>query len=104
MPSEREYLRQFFRDNPEMPKKLAEMKEVGILSDTADVADGDEVCVVGGPDPVGILGSKQERCSCGAVIWVSPSSQEVMARVKKFTLSCLSCAILMVETAKQEKH
>jgi len=104
MPSEQEYAQRFFRDNPDVVEKLKAMKDKGILSDASDVADSDAITIVGGPDPRGIVGSKQVRCSCGAAIWVSPSSQAVMARVRKYTVSCLACAMAMVEAANQAKQ
>ncbi len=94
MPTEREVIRKFLRENPDAAERLGELVEQGRIKSTESLKDdGEPLTVVGSHlGPAGIIGSKQYRCACGKPAWLSPSTQEVMAKHKgEVNVMCSQC-------------
>jgi hypothetical protein len=78
MPDEIAVLRAALRANPEHHKRLLELAEDGAFGPMVDVPDDVPLTVVAGPEHFGIDNSQEARCECGAVVWLSPSTQRMI--------------------------
>jgi hypothetical protein len=93
MPSEREAWRAFFRSRPEVRDLFKRLLESNRLA-TMDTLDKNEpLTVLAGPAHNGIIGSVQAKCSCGELVWLAPSTQEMMAKrdAATYTIRCPKC-------------
>lgn len=98
--TEREAIRKALRENPQHATALAKMVERGLVSSTKDIEPTEPVTIVGGLHHANIDGAKQFRCVCGNLVWVSPSTQEVIAnRPAGYTIFCPACFIKLIEGA-----
>lgn len=95
MSTEREAIRELFRKRPDLANYFRQKIENGTLGSTDDIPDDEEIIIVAGDAPGGVTGSKQTKCVCGAVVWLSPSTQEMMAQRKQqtMTIKCLPCIL-----------
>jgi hypothetical protein len=95
MPSERERVRAFLDAHPEWAEFLSEKAKAGKLMAAEDIAPSDELIVVVSNNPAEITGSKQVKCGCGAIVWMSPSTQELIRSRKGFPtrVVCVRCAV-----------
>jgi hypothetical protein len=93
MPSEREFIRQMVATASERDLEL--LRKLG----AADAKQEEPMVFVGGPDPMGIVGSKQTVCGCGAEIWLSPSTQKVLAERgdRPSQMMCIFCLARIVK-------
>lgn len=94
--NERDAVRMVFRARPEMKEKLRDMYDKGKLKSVNDIPPNDAVIVVGGSGPSLIDGSKPYACAeCGALVSLSPSSQEMMEKRGKHLchIVCISCVV-----------
>jgi hypothetical protein len=100
MPTEREALRKIFRERPELHAALRKAIEDGRLKDASEVDPNEEFTIVCGPDHGGVEGSKQAKCACGALVWMSPSTQELLKSREGLPtlIKCITC--VMKETKK----
>lgn len=94
MPTEREAFRKMLRENPELRTALTKAVEEGRLKDINEVDPNGAFVIVCGPDHCGIEGSKQVKCECGAAIWMSPSTQEILKEREQLPtrVLCYTCA------------
>jgi len=102
MPSEREVIRKVLRqmDN----KTLAVLKN---MECEESVPDTEPMKVLAADDPGGITGSKQVPATCcGRKVWISPSTQDMIARRGKHMVEvvCVQCLIVLMKEAKREKN
>lgn len=100
MPTERETIRKWMRENPERAALLKHLYDKGLLHDMEEaIATSEPLTMICGPESGGIHGSKMAKCECGAVIWLSPSSQELLARrgAAPTRLACMSCGGKAIE-------
>lgn len=87
MPSEREAIRKILRERPDLHAVLAKAIAEGRLKSADEIPETDEeIIFVCGPDHGGVEGSKQVKCACGAKVWMSPSTQELMKSRKGFPM------------------
>jgi hypothetical protein len=95
MPTEREAIRKILRERPELHAALRKAIEEGRLKSTDDMPDDEEIIIICGPDHGGIEGSKQVQCECGALVWMSPSTQEAWKARQAFPtrILCLPCVM-----------
>jgi hypothetical protein len=95
MTTEIEAFRKIMRENPKLKAALGRAIETGRLKDASEVPPEEEMAIVVGPDHGGVEGSKQAKCACGAVGWLSPSSQELLEARKGFPtrIVCVSCVM-----------
>jgi hypothetical protein len=94
--NEREAVRKALRENPVAYRILKKAVDEGKLKSTDDLPETEEEAVfICGPDHGGIDGSKQAQCACGNLVWLSPSSQEVITRRgdAPIRIICMRCAI-----------
>lgn len=92
---EQDALDQFRRDSPALFDRIDKLRAEGkiITATNADLKDDDEVMIVGGYGHAHINGSQQRLCStCACVVWISPSSQELLRTHTTVHLFCLECA------------
>jgi hypothetical protein len=80
MPSDVAVLRAALRSNPEHHAKLRELCESGAVGPMVDIPDDEPIIVVAAPEHFGIEGAKQARCTCGLIVWLSPSTQAMMLK------------------------
>lgn len=84
-------------ETPTMAEALRRLAQQGRLKKPEELTPAElagPMVVVGGASHCGIVGSKQARCTCGAIIWLSPSSLEMMARhTGSLTKRCVRCAL-----------
>jgi hypothetical protein len=107
MPTEREALRKALRENPEAAAILHHLVISGRIKTPDSLDPTEPLNVICGPDHGGITGSKQDKCGCGAVIWLSPSTQEMLTKrgQSPSKLLCPECAVrTMTDDAKDEKE
>ena len=106
MPNEMAVLRAALKANPEVHDKLRSMAEKGMLSTFEDIDPNEPLIVIAAPEPYGIVGSIQAHCECGAVVWLSPSTQAMLkARGDAPTqLSCILCMYETLKSAREEKR
>lgn len=94
--NERKAFRRWMNENPERAAQLKKLFEKGKLKSTDDLPETEEEAVfICGPDHGGIDGSKQAQCACGNLVWLSPSTQEVITRRgdAPIRIICMRCAI-----------
>lgn len=93
MPTEREAIIKIFKERPDLAALLADMVDDGRLGNTDNIPPDEEITIVAGDDHGGVAGSKQVVCGgCGAQMWLSPSTLEMMAKHKgRATIKCLPC-------------
>lgn len=103
MPTEREALRAALNENPEQAEKLLDMVRSGKLVGCDELPPG-PIAVVAAPDHNGIVGARQYRCECGALVWLGPSTQGMLARrgnMDGVRLICIECAMKDIHRAKE---
>ena len=96
MPTEREAIRKILRERPDIHQMLLKALAAGKLKSTDDIPETDEEYIVlCGLDHGGVEGSKQGKCGCGAIVWMSPSTQELIKSRKGFPtrVVCVRCAV-----------
>ena len=99
--TEAEAIRKAIASNPEAADQLRKLIDEGKLSAPGEMPPDEPLVLIGGPSPVGITGAKQFRCQCGNIIWLSPSSLDLMEKHpgEKSTI-CLDCMLKMNEAEK----
>lgn len=101
--NEREAIRKWMRDNPERAAALRKKFDEGSLTNSVEILESDTpVTMICGPDHGKIDGSKQAKCECGAVIWISPSTQALLAKrgATPTRLICMRCGGRALENEK----
>ena len=65
----------------------------------------DVVTVLAGPNHGGVTGSVQSKCGCGSMVWLSPSTQEMMQQRgdKPTIIMCRQCALKIAQEAAKPK-
>jgi hypothetical protein len=91
MPTESEALRKCFDENPGFTAMLRTAYESGKLRSATPEEAAGPLQFICGPNPGGIVGSKQVRCGCGAICWMSPSTQALIAGRTDYTITCMGC-------------
>lgn len=94
--NEREAIRKLLRERPDIHSALRRAMDEGRLKSADDMPEEGEMFIFCcGPDHGGVEGSKQVKCECGAAVWMSPSTQELMKSRKAFParIVCVSCAM-----------
>lgn len=98
-------LRAALRSNPEHHAKLRELVERGLIGPACDIPDDGPVTVVAAPEHFGIDGAKQAKCGCGRIVWLSPSTQEMMkARDAVPTLLRVLCVWCFTSELKRDSR
>ncbi len=87
--TEREALRQMFDARPAFARQLRELVVAGKIKVGFPDSELREVVVCIGRT-TNIDGSRQERCGCGAVGWIAPSTQQMVAR-RAVRFICMDC-------------
>lgn len=89
---ESEAWKKFNKENPELGQLITTLQDVGVLAKIdATIDPTEEMIVMCGPES-NITGSKQVTCGCGALVWISPSTQKALAAHSgPRTLKCPSC-------------
>jgi hypothetical protein len=78
---ERAAIRKWLKENPETAAEVRDLIETGKLVSLDDPAADEVVTIICGQDHGGIDGSVQRGCAeCGAIVWMSPSMQEAIAK------------------------
>jgi hypothetical protein len=81
MPNEIAVLRAALRIDPEHHARLRELARSGKIKPGLDDVPPDEVVtVVATPNHCGIEGSRQDRCGCGTLVWIAPSTQAMLIK------------------------
>jgi len=96
MPTERESIRKFLNENSRVAALLKRGVAEGRIGCSDDVDKDEVMTVVAGPDSGGVIGSIQSKCDgCGSLVWLSPSTQEMMAKRGdgKTLIRCLDCVL-----------
>lgn len=78
--NEREAIRKWMNENPERAAHLKELFKKGKLNSLEVLASDTPVTMICGPHHGNINGSQQRLCECGAIIWISPSTQEELKK------------------------
>ena len=86
-------LRAALKANPDHHAKLRELVESGVIQSAS--ADPCEVeTIVAAPERFGIEGAQQAQCACGITVWLSPSTQAMIAArgdVPQPIITCIWC-------------
>jgi hypothetical protein len=94
--TEREALRQMFDASPALARQLRELVVAGkIKVGFPDSELGDVVVCIG--RTTNIDGSQQVRCGCGALGWITPSTQRMVAR-RGVRFICMDCFPKLITT------
>lgn len=103
MPTEREAIREMLRRRPDLHAKLKRAIEEGRITSTDEIPEGEPYTIVCGPDHGGVEGSKQVQCACGAKVWMSPSTQDLIKSRERLPtlIKCISCVMEEVKEPKQ---
>jgi hypothetical protein len=97
MPTERDLIRSLFARSPERVKAFLEKVDV------ADPRNAEPMIVACNTESLGITGSKQAACcDCFAKIWLSPSTQQMLAERGDLPtfLICPQCMIVRFRTGE----
>lgn len=100
--TEREAIKKWMRENPERAAQLRQLYDRGLLHSLEVLASDVPVTMICGPSAGGIKGSKQALCECGAVIWISPSTQKILAErgAVPTRLICMRCGGQAIQNEK----
>jgi hypothetical protein len=102
--TEREAIRRTFAQSPELVARLRQLLGEGRLIGFESAPVNEELLVLCGTR-TSIDGSQQRRCACKAIIWISPSTIEMLARrpagAPEATLLCPSCAAQLSKKGAQ---
>jgi hypothetical protein len=93
MPNEIATLRAALRTSPEYHRKLHQLFVSGVVQ-PADLDPTEEITIVAASEHFGMEGAKQARCACGVIVWLSPSTQEMVAArgdVPQPRIACIGC-------------
>jgi len=101
MPTERETIRKFLDEDSEMARWLKRSVANGRIK-SVDVSMDEVVTIMAGPNHGGVTGSIQTKCGCGSLVWLSPSTQEMMQQRgdKPTVIMCIECALKVAMEAK----
>jgi hypothetical protein len=80
MPSEIAVLRAALKADPEYHANLKALCERGLIGPMVDVPPDKMLTVVATPNHCGIEGCKQDRCECGCIVWIAPSTQAMLIK------------------------
>lgn len=105
---EREAIRKMLRENSYGAQVLKEGVRSGKIkcAGEMELEPGEKAVILVGPN-TDINGSKQVRCSCNKIAWVSPSTQEMMKQKgeENFIYLCMQCLPEFVaEREKEQKQ
>lgn len=106
MTTERESIRKLLDSHSPVADWLRDGVASGRIRSSEDIDLDEEIIVVGGDFHEGVDGSKQATCgSCGSVVWLSPSTQEMMAKRSpaSVTISCVRCLLKDAKAELEEK-
>lgn len=97
-----ENLEEMLHRRPELNGIAQKMQSLlRLLMNNADPDDtSQKIVILCGAHHNGIAGSKQAKCSCGAVVWYSPATQQVMT-AHKWTDIVLLCPRCLDPTIKE---
>jgi hypothetical protein len=96
MPTERESIRKLLQSHSPVADWLRDGVASGRIRSSDDVDASEEIIVVGSNSHEGVDGAKQAKCeSCGSVVWLAPSTQEMMAKraPASVTITCVRCLL-----------
>lgn len=102
MTTERESIRKLLDSHSPMADWLHEGVASGRIRSSDDIDHNEEIIVVGGPEHGGVDGAKQAKCGCGAVVWISPSTQEMMAKRGPSAPTIIVCIPCLLKNAQTE--
>lgn len=71
-------LRAALRANPEGHDRLRELAESGAIQPLNDDDLHEAMTIVAASEHFGIFGAQEAQCACGAVVWLSPSTQAMI--------------------------
>jgi hypothetical protein len=78
MPTETALIRAAIKESPRLQSMLRDLADRGALGPLTDVSEDEELTVVAAPEHYGMTGAKQHLCGCGGIVWLSPSTQEML--------------------------
>jgi hypothetical protein len=96
MTTERESIRKLLDSHSPVADWLRDGVASGRIRSSDDVDLDEEIVVVGGDSHEDVDGSKQAKCGvCGSVVWLAPSTQEMMAKraPASVTIACVRCLL-----------
>lgn len=96
MPTEREAIRKFLNKDSRVAAWVKRGVAEGRIGCSDDLDKDEAMTVVAGHDSGGVIGSIQSKCGgCGSLVWLSPSTQEMMAKRGDGTtlIRCLDCVL-----------
>jgi hypothetical protein len=103
---EREAIRKLLREDSYGAQVLKRGVQSGKIKcvDEMELEPGEKAVILVGPD-ASINGSKQVRCSCNKIAWISPSTQAMMKEKGEdnFIYLCTSCLPEFVANMEKEQ-
>lgn len=94
----------YFRKYPKMLGVCADLKAKGCLQFSGDVPDDDDLIVIAGTEHGGLAGSRQARCECNVIVWLTPETQRMLANRKaSHRLLCTACAARVLPQLEAEE-
>jgi hypothetical protein len=97
MPTEREILDQIISAADD--ETLAIMRKWEV----ANPADPEPMVICAGPDSFGVIGAMQTQCArCDALVWLSPSTQELLAKRGNLATEVI-CVLCLMSRMKESK-
>jgi hypothetical protein len=87
------------RRYPTAAKAIKEMIAAGTVLDADKAAATDEpLCILAG-DRTTIPGSRQTKCGCGRLVWLSPDTLSMMEKrgSKPILICCATCVAKLAE-------
>jgi hypothetical protein len=100
--TEREAIRKALDKNPERAAAMRRMAAEGKIVPYTGPTPGKPLVIVASSSHFGITGSKQARCGCGAIVWLSPSTQAMQLGDPEAKVICTACLVKLL--SRKEAH
>lgn len=103
MPTETALIRAAIKESPRLHSLLSDLAERGALGPLKNVSADEELTVVAAPEHYGMIGAEQALCGCGAVVWLSPSTQKIL-KARGAAPTLISCSVCFVRKVRAERE
>ena len=105
MTTERESIRKLLESHSPVADWLRDGVTSGRIRSSDEVDPSEEIVVVASSTHENVDGAKQAKCgACGSVVWLSPSTQEMMAKRPQasITISCVRCLLMRAKNELED--